>query len=330
VTGTLVPLRLNPGPLTAITEIVTDDPPVLVTVSESVLLTPTCTLPKLRLVGFEPRVPAATPVPDNGIVNVGFEPFEVTVTVPLAAPADVGSNETLKLLLWPEVSVTGTLVPLRLNPGPLTAMAEIVTDDPPVLVTVSERVCLTPTCTLPKLRLVGFDVRSPGARPVPDSGMVKVGFDAFEVTVTFPVTAVADTGVYATLKVALWPAVRVTGAVIPLSVKPVPLIPTAEIVTLVPPVFVTVSERVFLTPTCTLPKLRLVGFDPRAPAASPVPDSGMVNVGFEAFEVTVTLPVTALAEVGVNETLKLVLWPAASVTGTLVPLRLNPDPLTPI
>ena len=116
----------------------------------------------------------------------------------------------------------------------------------------------------------------------------------------------------------------------PLRVKPLPLIPTAEIVTLDPPVFVTVSERVFLTPTCTLPKPMLVGFDPSAPAASPVPDSGMVNVGFEPFEVTVTLPLAAPADTGVSETLKLVLWPAASVTGALVPLRLNPDPLTPI
>jgi hypothetical protein len=94
---------------------------------------------------------------------------------------------------------------------------------------------------------------------------------------------------------------------IPVNVNPVPLIPTFEIVTLVPPVLVTVSDNVCFVPTCTLPKLRLVGFDPNVPAATPVPESGIVKVGFDAFDVTVTLPLTAPADGGVNETLKLAL-----------------------
>jgi|SRR5271163_1687742 len=137
------------------------------------------------------------------MVKVGFDAFEVTVTLPLTAPADVGVNETLKLVLCPEVSVTGTLVPLRLNPDPLTAMAEIVTDEPPVFVTVSDSVVLTPTCTLPKLRLVGFEPRVPAVTPVPDNGIVNVGFEPFEVTVTLPLTAVADVGSNETLKLVL-------------------------------------------------------------------------------------------------------------------------------
>ena len=101
-----------------------------------------------------------------------------------------------------------------------------MTLDPPVLVTVSDRVCFTPTCTLPKPRLVGFDVRAPAATPVPDKGIVRVGFEALEVIVTFPLAAPADAGVNETLNVALWPAVKVTGAVIPLMVNPDPLTPT--------------------------------------------------------------------------------------------------------
>jgi len=96
---------------------------------------------------------------------------------------------------------------------------------------------------LPKARLVGFDPRVPGATPVPDKGMVKVGLDAFEVMVTLPLALAADAGVRVTVKVALCPAVSVTGAVIPLKVNPVPLIPTCEIVTLAPPVLVTVSDK---------------------------------------------------------------------------------------
>jgi hypothetical protein len=92
---------------------------------------------------------------------------------------------------------------------------------------------------------------------------------------------------------------------------------------------VTVSDRVCVVPTGTLPKARLVGFDASAPDAVPVPVNGIVSVGFDAFEVMVTLPLTAPAAVGVNNTLKLALWPAVSVTGAVMPVALNPDPLTP-
>jgi len=85
---------------------------------------------------------------------------------------------------------------------------------------------LLPTVTLPKLRLVGFDPSAPGVTAVPESGMVRVGFEAFDVTVRLPVALPADCGANATVKVALCPAVSVTGAVIPLRLKPVPPIPT--------------------------------------------------------------------------------------------------------
>jgi hypothetical protein len=82
-------------------------------------LLPTVTLPKLRLLGFDPKVPAVTPVPDNAMVSVGLEAFDVMVTVPLAAPAAAGANFTLKVALCPAVNVTGAVIPLRLNPAPL-------------------------------------------------------------------------------------------------------------------------------------------------------------------------------------------------------------------
>jgi hypothetical protein len=103
-------------------------------------LLPTVTLPKLRLLGFDPNVPAVTPVPDNAIVRAGLEAFEVIVMVPLAAPAAEGANFTLKVALCPDVNVTGAVIPLRLNPVPLIATCEIVTLDPPLFVTVSDRV----------------------------------------------------------------------------------------------------------------------------------------------------------------------------------------------
>jgi hypothetical protein len=233
----------------------------------------------------------------------------------------------VKLALCPAVRVTGTVIPLRLNPVPLIPTWEIVTLDPPVLVTVSDRDCLFPTVTLPKLRLDGFDPSAPGATPVPDNGMVSVGFEVFEVIVTLPLAVAADCGANLTVKVALWPAVSVAGEVIPLRLNPVPLSTTREIVTLEPPVFMTVPERDWLLPTVTLPKLRLVGFDPSAPGEIPVPDIGMVRVGLDAFEVIVTLPLALVADCGANLTVKVALWPGVSVTGAVIPLTLNPVPL---
>ena len=83
-----------------------------------------------------------------------------------------------------------------------------------------------------------------------------------------------------------------------------------------------------MLPTVTLPKVRLVGFDPIVPGATPVPDSGIFRVG--AVEVRVTLPVTLPADAGVNETVKLALCPAVSVSGAVIPVKVKPVPLIPI
>jgi hypothetical protein len=135
-------------------------------------------------------------------------------------------NVTVKVALCPAVSVTGVVMPLKSNPVPLTATREIVTLEPPVLVTVSDKDLLLPTITLPKLRLLGLDPKAPDARPVPDRAMVRVGFEAFEMILTLPLALVADVGVNVTVKVALCPAVKVTGAVIPLRLNAAPLIET--------------------------------------------------------------------------------------------------------
>ena len=74
------------------------------------------------------------------------------------------------------------------------------------------------------------------------------------------------------VKLALCPAVSVTGGVIPLSVKPVPLIPTCETVTDELPTLVTVCDSGRLVPVCTVPKFKLAGFAPSVP----VPDGGCV------------------------------------------------------
>lgn len=81
----------------------------------------------------------------------------------------------------------------------------IVVLPPPTLVNVSDSVCVVDTGTLPKLSVVGFDVKVPGEVPLPDRGMVKVGFEALDVMVTLPLFAPFDGGVNETLNVALCP-----------------------------------------------------------------------------------------------------------------------------
>ena len=85
---------------------------MLVTVSDSVFLFPMVTLPKLRLAGFEPRVPGVTPVPDKGMVRVGLEASEVMVTAPLKLPLVCGAKATVKVVLWEAFRVNGVVIPL--------------------------------------------------------------------------------------------------------------------------------------------------------------------------------------------------------------------------
>ena len=147
------------------------------------------------------------------------------------------------------VSVTGRVSPLIEKAAPVTLACEIVTDVPPVFVNVSERFVLLPTCTLPNPRLLGLGDNVPGVTPVPESGMLRLGLPPLEVMVTLPLAAPPVVGANFTENDVLWPAFNVTGKLNPLRLYPAPLALAAEIVRLVPPVFVRVSARVELLPT---------------------------------------------------------------------------------
>jgi hypothetical protein len=138
VTGNVSPLIVNSEPTTLTDETVTLAV-AAVSCPVAVPLVPTATLPGIVTVaGFAVSVPAAaTAVPVKGIDKLGFEAFEVTVTVPLNVPADVGANVTVKDVLCPAVSVTGGVIPEMLNPLPAAVAADIVALVPPVFVTVS-------------------------------------------------------------------------------------------------------------------------------------------------------------------------------------------------
>ena len=95
-------------------------PPVLLSVIVAAFVVPSVTLPNASLVGLSESVPAATPAPDNGMLNEGFDAFEVTVTVPLALPALAGANLTEIDVVCPADNVNGVVIPLTENPLPLT------------------------------------------------------------------------------------------------------------------------------------------------------------------------------------------------------------------
>jgi len=102
-------------------------------------------------------VPCVTPVPESGMLKLGFEPVEVMPTLPLATPFAVGEKSTVNDVLWPAVNVNGKDKPLKLNPPPLAVAAEIVRLVPPELVRVPVSDFEVPIWMFPKLKLVGFD-----------------------------------------------------------------------------------------------------------------------------------------------------------------------------
>jgi hypothetical protein len=82
-----------------------------------------------------------------------LDAVELTVTLPVAVPADCGVNEMLNVVLCPAVNVTGVVTPFKANPLPLIPIVDTVTLEPPEFVTVSDSVCLLPMVTVPKSML---------------------------------------------------------------------------------------------------------------------------------------------------------------------------------
>jgi hypothetical protein len=116
-----------------------------------------------------------------------------------------------------------------------------------------------PTITFPKLRLEGFVVTLPAATPVPESAIVSRLPDPLLVIVRVPLAAPADCGLNITVKDALCPAESVIGKLKPDALNAALLAVTWLMVTSDVPILVRVSERVWLVPLCTFPKLTLAG-----------------------------------------------------------------------
>ena len=144
VAGSEIPESINSLLLILADEIVTDAP-LAVRLPLGAELDPTVTLPKLRLVGDTANVPAAVPVPESAILSGELDAFDTTDRLPLTALALVGVKVAVNVTLWFEVSVSGKVNPLTEKTAPVTFACVMVTDVPPVLVSVSDKFALLPT-----------------------------------------------------------------------------------------------------------------------------------------------------------------------------------------
>jgi hypothetical protein len=97
--GVVRPEIENPGPETVAWLKLTVVPPELVSVSDSVLLFPTCTLPNDKLLGFAVSAPGTLPTPLKGRLRLGFVASLVKATLPVAAPLLLGEKVTEKFTL---------------------------------------------------------------------------------------------------------------------------------------------------------------------------------------------------------------------------------------
>jgi hypothetical protein len=194
------------------------------------------------------------------------------------------------------------------------------------LVSVVVNELLLPTLTLPKLKLDELSPRRRvAATPVPLREIVNGELGALLTSVTDPVTLPAALGPNTALNVVALPAAIVTGAVIPVVLKPAPETVTEEIVTVeLPPLFrLTVCE--LFVPVVTLPNAAVVGVAANC-GCVPVPLKGMVSGEFCPLLTIEMLPLALPADVGANWALKVVLSPAPNVSGVLNPLMLKPVP----
>ena len=136
---------------------------------------------------------AAAPVPVRDSAKLALDALLVNVKLPDAVPVAFGVNFTEYGADCPAAIVTGRVSPEITNSLLLEFAADTVTAAP-VAVRLPLNVAFDPTATLPKLRVVGEKDNCPEAPPIPDSGMLRAAFEAFDVSARFPVTAPALVG----------------------------------------------------------------------------------------------------------------------------------------
>lgn len=166
------------------------------------------------------------PVPVRVSVEVEGEALLVTLSVPVKELAVCGLKVNVIGRLAPAAIVTGRESPPILNTE-LFVLAAVTVTFAPLAFKVAVATELVPSATLPKARVEGEMESCPAAvAPVPETPIVSDGFEASDVMVAVPLADPEEDGANLMLMLAVPPEVRVRGVVIPLTVKPVPVIPT--------------------------------------------------------------------------------------------------------
>lgn len=183
---------------------------VTVVVSEPLL--PTCTFPKFRLDGESPSDSvAAVPVPVREIEICAGEPLVDSVIEPVDELADPGANTALKFNVPPAAIVLEVVMPVTLNPDPVTLICEKDRVELPLFFKLITSELLLPTTTLPKATLVGLaDPRA--CSPVPLKATEAGDPGALLVIEMFPAALPSAVGAKVTEKVVFAPALIVVGA----------------------------------------------------------------------------------------------------------------------
>jgi len=204
-------------------------------------------------------VGAAVPVPVTGAVVVEGCALLAKVTVALAAPVAVGVNVTVNGMLFPAAIVAGRVSSLMVNSEVFEFAAETVTLAP-LAVNVPVAVPLVPTTTLPTAIVVGLTLSCPGevvmSVPVPMSVTLGSEFEPVVILIV-ALNDPAALGANSMLIVVLCPAATVTGRLGETREKYFVEIAALLMVMAEELELAAVSDKVFVLPTFTEPKLRL-------------------------------------------------------------------------
>ena len=199
----------------------------------------------------------AWPLPLTGSLIVETEALLPKDKLPDTVPLTSGEKVTVKGTLCPAAIVTGSERPPIVN-WELFEDAEDTVTLAPVAVRTPLWFELEPTVTVPNDTDAGDAASCPTVLvPEPERATERLESVALEEIVNAPLAVPTEFAVKPTLRVRLCPAAKVCGLK-PLTVKPVPLTAACVTPTLDPPVFVTVTDCVWLLPTEMLPKFRLV------------------------------------------------------------------------
>jgi len=127
------------------------------------------------------------PVPESATVSGEFAALLTTVTLPGRFPVEVGANVTLNEVDCPAARLSGSALPVVLNPAPLAVICEMETLELPVFEIVRLWVALVPVAKLPKLSDAG-DAESWRIleMPVPLSGATSGEFGVLLISVMLP------------------------------------------------------------------------------------------------------------------------------------------------